>query len=353
MATATYTSTPRLTVGGTPRPEQMLDLLSLAVEEDVAGLCSLEARLVNWTQTGYRYNDRAVLGFGTEVRVAFGPEGGSELFAGRVSALGAHYPGTGAAVWTVYAEDRLQALRMARRTRTFTDSSVADVASTIASDHGLTASVDLRGPNHREVNQLNLSDLALLRQVADADGGEVWLDGTTLHVQSRADREGGDLTLTYGRDLLSFDVRADLAHQVTAVALTGWSVADKDAIVETGDSSALGAELGPRDGSGSEVLGATLGERTERLVVTQPVAADEARARAKAAYLDRARRFVTGSGRISGNPVLRVGTRVTLAGLGAGFSGDYRVTRTRHWYDLAEGYCTDFDVERAGIGAAR
>ena len=50
---------------------------------------------------------------------------------------------------------------------------------------------------------------------------------------------------------------------------------------------------------------------------------------------------------------MRVGSRVSLSGLGGIFDGTYYVSRVRHVYDVAEGYRTEFDVERPGIGAAQ
>ncbi|MFE9690607.1 phage late control D family protein [Micromonospora sp. NPDC005806] len=359
MSTETaYVSTPALTVGGSPDDLAVANLLSLSAEEDTAGMAWCEATFRNWgTRRGgpdYLYLSRDVLDFGTDLAVSFGPDGDRhEVFAGRVSALQAEYPADDVARLTVLAEDGLQGLRMKRRTRTFADSSTADIADQIAREHGLTADVGLDGPTRRVSAQLNQSDLAFLRGLARADDGEVWLAGSTLHVARRPDREqdaGDPPRLTYGGNLLSFSVRADLAHQVSSLAVTGWSVADKDAIDESSDSSALGAELGDLTG-GSSILDDTLGSRDERVVRAVPLAADDARAWARAAYLEKARRFVCGSGTTGGTPAARVGSRVTLAGLGPMFDGDYYVTRARHTFDLTHGYRTHIDVERAGIGA--
>ena len=41
-----------------------------------------------------------------------------------------------------------------------------------------------------------------------------------------------------------------------------------------------------------------------------------------------------------------------IAGLGSLFDGDYYVVRVRHTYNLADGYRTEFDVERPGLGPA-
>jgi phage protein D len=352
-----YASAPTLKVGGSTDALAQENLLSLAVEENTAGLCWCEATFRNWgVRRGapdYLYLSRDVIDFGTTLSVTFGPDPESrEVFAGRVSAIQADYPASEVAQVTMLAEDGLQGLRMARRTRTFSESSTADVADQIAREHGLTASVDLDGPSRTVSAQLNTSDLAFLRGLARSDDGEVWLEGTTLHVARRPDRDdGGDaIRLTYGGNLLAFSVRADLAHQVSEIAVTGWSVSDKDAINETADGGSLGAELGSLTG-GSSVLSDTLGERRERVVRSIPLASDDARAWAKAAYLEKARRFVCGTGSTGGTPHARVGGRVTMEGLGPMFNGDYTLTRTRHSFDLTHGYRTQFDVERAGIGA--
>lgn len=349
-----YAATPTLTIGGTLARAAMGNVIALSIDEDILGMTSLEARFSNiGTKPGstYLYLDRQLFDFGTEIKVGMGPTGSqTELFAGKISALQADYPGA-IATLSICAEDRLQDFRLTRRTRTFEDSTTSDIADALASDHGLQAELDLDGPERRVVNQLNLSDLAFLRQLAEADGGEVWLAGDTLHVQRRVARETGTVTLKYPGALLHISIRADLANQCSSITVTGWSVADKDAITESGDAALLTSELAATEASGADLLAAALTTRHERLVVTEPIDSDDAKARAEAAYLARARRFVTGQGTATGSPGVRVGARVTLDGLGKPFNGEYRVTRTRHRFDLMHGYRTDFDVERAGIGA--
>ena len=117
----------------------------------------------------------------------------------------------------VFAEDSLQAFRLTRRTRSFGNSSTADIARQLASDHGLTPSIDLAGPTRPVVAQVNQSDLAFLRSLARADDGEVWLDGTNLYLSRRPDRDGGSFNLFYGGGLVSMSVRADLADQCTEI----------------------------------------------------------------------------------------------------------------------------------------
>jgi uncharacterized protein len=356
-ATVAYAATPVISIGGQADDALGNDLLSLVAEETIVGMAWCEARFNNYgyhnSAMGYLYLGRDRIDFGKQIGISFGAGDQSrQVFTGKVSAIQADYPASDPAQLLVFAEDGLQAFRLTRRTRSFENSSTADIARRLASDHGLTPSIDLAGPTRPVVAQVNQSDLAFLRSLARADDGEVWLDGTNLHLSRRPDRDGGNLNLFYGGGLVSMSVRADLADQCTEMRVAGWDVAGKDAIVETAGSSALGSELGS-DTSGSSILSAALGDRTETIVRAVPLDTGDAIALAKAAYLERARRFVCGTGLTNGTAPMMVGSRVSLSGLGGIFDGTYYVSRTRHIYDVAEGYRTEFDVERPGIGAVQ
>lgn len=352
-----YISQPRLTVGGQVADGLAADLLSLLVEETAEGLYRCEARFNNQGarsgSVSFLYFGRDVVDFGQEFAVELGPEDAArQVFLGRISALEAEYLPDSSSQVVVLAEDRLQDLRMTRRTRTFEDMSDEDIAGQIASEHSLTPDLDMRGPTHDVVAQVNQSDLAFLRQRARAVGAEVWVEGTTLLARRRANREGEVVTLEHGVNLISLSVRADLAHQVTEVGVTGWDVGAKEPIEETADQAAIRDELGSGTG-GSAVLEDAFQARKERVVHTVPLSAEEARGVAEARYRERARRFLTGRGVADGDARLRVGGTVTLSSLGSLFDGDYVLVYVRHTYDLTAGYRTEFGVERPWIGAAQ
>lgn len=329
-------------------------LLSLLVEETTLGLFRCEANFINWGAknggTDFLYFDRQVLDFGKMFSVEFGPAGANgPVFAGRITGIEAHYPARRTPEIQILAEDRLQDLRMERRTRSFENVTDADVINRIASQHGLTAQVDVDGPSHRTLVQANQSDLAFLRERAAAIDAELWIDNRTLYAQSRSRRNAGSATLTYQKELLEFTALADLAHQRTSVRVSGWNVNAKQAIdVEAGES-AIQAELnGGR--SGGAVLGRALAERRERVVLATPVSQQEAQNMAEARYRARARGFVRGQGVAAGDIRVRVGATVILKGLGLYFDGPYHVVLARHTFTLDEGFRTTFEVERPGLG---
>jgi phage protein D len=351
--TVAYISRPVLLLSGQANDEVSNQVVAAQVEDAVEGLYRCEVDVENY-RAGYRYFDRDVLDFGKDIALQLGPpQSRDTVFEGRITGMEGMYPPEGGAKLRIYAEDRLQDLRMTRRTRTFEDMSDREVIAQIARDHSLNPDISLDDSfKHAAVAQLNLSDLAFIRQRALAAGAEVWVEGDALSVRPRAERGESPVKLNYGAALISFNGKADLAHQSTQMRVSGWDVQSKSQILEAVDEAVIRSELNGSD-SGGGILRGAFGERKETLVHTVPLTADEARAIAEARYRCQARRFITGRGLADGNSRIRTGARVELSGLGAFFDGEYAVVRTLHTYDRNEGYLTEFEVERAGLGRGR
>jgi uncharacterized protein len=344
---------PMIRVGTQDNAALSEGLLKLLIVENTAGLYRCEASFGNWGPTNGRidflYFDRVSLDFGKPFQVR---RGGEPLFDGRVMGLEARFGARGEPPSiTVLAEDRFQDLRMTRRTRTFQDLSDADVIRQIANDHGLSPELDLDGPTHQVLAQVNLSDLAFIRERARSLAAELWVEGTVLKAKTRPNRNGRTLEMTYGRQLREISVLADLAGQRTTVSISGWDVAGKEAVKHDATDSVLGNELNG-DTSGASILSSSLGERKEALVHAVPFHTQEARTVAEACFKMAARRFLTARGVAEVNNDLRVGSFVTLAGLGPLFSGKYYVAEVRHLFDGKAGFRTEFVGERPGLGQA-
>ena len=322
-------------------------LLELEIRESCAGLYRCEAAFANWGgSAGFVFFDRATLDFGKTFEVRLGSD---KLFEGPITALEAEFPEGAAPALRVLAEDRLQDLRMTRRTRSFESVTDAAAITQVAQDHGLTPQVNAPGPQHTALAQVNQSDLAFIRERARAVGAETWIDGSTLHVATRASRGGTPLTLALGGALREFRVVADLASQRTKVTVSGWDVAAKAALKGEAEASAVGGEVGGNEG-GASLLSSKFADRVQVLAHCMPVTQEEADAQAKAAFLAIARRFVVGRGVAEADPKLRVGATVELEGLGPLFSGSYYVSATRTLFDGALGLRTEFTAERPGLG---
>jgi phage protein D len=343
---------PGFAVGAQAAPRLDAGLIRLVCGENEAGLAYCEAEFSNWGEhqgaTGFTWFDRSTLEFGRDFAVRIGSV---TVFDGRVMALEAHFPALAPPTLVVRAEDRLQDLRMTRRTRAFERTSDADIVRRIAGEHGLTAETDLGGPACAVLAQINQSDLAFLRQRALLADADVWLEGRTLHVQRRAARSAAGLELVHGARLREFEVAADLAHQRTAVVCGGWDVSAKTAIAAEATAGAIAAEAGAGL-SGPALLQQVLGERKDTVAHCVPFDQPGARGIAEAHLRAMARRFVRGRGVADADARLHVGRRVTLSGLGPLFSGAYGVVESCHRFDTALGLRSEFVVERPWIGRA-
>jgi phage protein D len=346
------TGRPLISVERQAAPDLAAALYEMRIEERSDGLAQCELAFGAWgLRNGvhdYTLYTRDRLEFGKRIEVKLHDD---RLFAGRIMAIEGRFPeaGAGEAEIVIYAEDRLQDLRMNRRTRCFTQVSDADVARRIAGDHGLQAQVDLPGPTYAVLAQVNQSDLAFLRERARAVGGEVWIVDDTLYVAARPARAGGNtLALDYGSTLRGFEARADLALQRTKLSVSGWSLSGKQAVCEDATASVLSAELDGGDG-GAALLARVIGDRADTVAHLNPADANEARALAESWLRQIGRRFVVGRGVANPDARIKPGVRVELSGLGPVFNGKYTVTEVCHRFD-AQGARSEFTVERPTVG---
>ena len=350
--TSTGLASPRpdFYVGGAEQPALGGGLNRLSIVENTSGLYRCEARFSNWgnvnNTTDFLYFDRRTLDFGKTFQVKYKDK---NIFDGRIMALEAGFPEGQAPEITVLAEDRFQDLRMTRRTRTFADTTDADVFRQIASDHGLSPSVSVTGPNYKVLAQVNQSDLAFARERARAIDAELWMEGSTLNAKSHSNRGGATLEMKRGMELREFTVIADLAMQRTSVTVNGWDVPSKSALTYEATESIIASELNG-DTSGVSILQSALGARKEALAHTVPLNSQEAQYEAETFFRMSARRFIVGYGIAETKPDLRAGAFVDLKELGPLFSGKYYVTEIKHLFDNAKGIRTEFRAERPGIG---
>jgi len=349
-------SSPVFTVDGQDRGELARDLVHVQIEESVSGMKNLQARFVavgpnNGSQSDeLLYMDGRILDFGKPLQVAIGPlDHQRTIFDGHITAIEIHFEEAQEAEVCIYAEDKLMDLRMTRRMRSYENMSDADIASAIASEHGLSADVSVSGPTYDRIQQMNMSDLAFLRERARLLQAEVWVDGDTLNFKTRDRRSAPQQTLVRGNDLIVVSARADLAHQRTRVHVSGYDANRREVIDESVGDEVVSAEIsGGR--TGPSVLQQAFGERVSHRVREVPLQASEAGDWARAEMLRRARQFVVVSGVTSGSPDLVVGSQVTLQRMGPVFEGgSYYVTHVKHTFDLAQGHRTHFEADRATI----
>jgi phage protein D len=338
---------PSIEIAGERNTTLEAALLSYELSDSIEAMARAELCFGNWggaDEPGFQYFDRRTLDFGKAIKVSMGDDA---LFEGRIAAISAEFPEGGPPKIAVLAEDRLQDLRMTRRTRCFAQASLGDLVNRIAGDHGLQADVGISAPAVPLLAQLNQTDLAFLLDMARRFDADIYVEGTTLHAAPT--RSQDSVKLAWAGTLRSFSVIADLAHQRSGVVASGWDVANKEGVNHKGAKAAIESEL-EGDEAGADILGQALGERIDTLAHGLPRSADEARQLAEASYRHMARSFVTGEGMCETDPAICAGAKLELSGLGPLFDGKYRAISVTHLYDAENGARTEFRCNRPGIG---
>ncbi|HAB19242.1 MAG TPA: contractile injection system protein, VgrG/Pvc8 family [Verrucomicrobiota bacterium] len=352
-AQSVFAARPTVHVNGNVNPRVALLLVGMDLVEHEDGLSALELRLTNVASTqdgdsGFAFEDEAALKLGDRLTVYAGDEiSPREIFRGVISGFEADFPEGSTPLLVALAEDGLQGARMHRRTKTWDQCTIAQVARDVAGQLGLTPRITGLSDNLGTQVQFNESDLAFLRRLLGRHFGDLQVVGTDLQVAPKQEAQRGTVTLSLHGQLRRARVFADLSHQVSEVTVTGWDPAQGRRVTGRCRSAARGPGAGR---TGGELLQRALHQRPHHLSHLAVTTEDEARSLAEAAFSDRQRRFVTVHGAADGNPALRVGTHVTLEGLGPRFSNTYYITRCRHRYDLERGYETDFTAECAFFG---
>ena len=327
-------------------PEARGEVTRLVVEECLDAAGSFEMQLSNWDmdRQAVSWSDADLFDPGASVEIRLGyVESTETVLTGEVTGLELSFPDGARSLVTVRGYDRLHRFRRGKRTRSYLQVKDSEIASKLAADLGLTADVEDSGAVHEHLVQVNQSDLDFLFSRARASGFELLVDDKTLHFRKLRHDRGTALTLDFTHGLMMFDGYLSTSDQVGQVTVHGTDPATLEPIVGLAQAGDVAATMGGSS-SGPAASARLFGERTLSIVDQPVVTQAEADQLALSIMQELALGYISGEATAQGNPAIRVGTVVELAGLGRRFSGNYYVTRVRHVWDGQ--FLTRFGVRR-------
>jgi hypothetical protein len=312
----------RASIGGSPLPEGSRH--QIVVEQDVD-----QPDMASYTLTGRKGLEFAGgVELGDDASVETGPDSPQGLFKGEVVSI-EPFVVSGESRVTIRAFNRLHRLTHERKTRDFLNVTDAEIVEVIAIEHSLvpapSGDVHIR---YDHVYQQNQTDLEFLRVRAARIGYEVLVDDTTLLFRKR--EVASPLLLTKGRRpgdsrLQRFHARLSSSRTIQRVVVHGF---DPQGQEHVGEATAPTLLLVPGDPPPDLVLG-----RTVELTVDEPIfSPEEARAIAKSKLEEATLSYVTGEAEAKGQPKIKAGILVEIAGAGDRFDGQYSVAGVRHRY---------------------
>jgi phage baseplate assembly protein gpV/phage protein D len=259
------------------------------------------------------------------------------LFVGEATALEYHYGPSGGREVRVRGYDVLHRLRKRQPVRAHVGPTLQGLAEDLAGPVGLTVEGGEDGPRWRRLIQHRQPDLDLLAEAAERCGYYFTARGDVLHLLT-LEGIGEPLPLALGDSLLEARLEVNGDPACRSAATEGWDPATVEARRGRADRPRVGRDAAAE--APPDLVGGA-GEWT----LTGEAVDDDAQAEALAqAELDRrSARETTVWGVARGDPELRPGAVVEVAGVGSALTGRYVVASAVHTLDARSGYLTEID----------
>jgi phage protein D len=340
-------------------PQVIADLLSVSVVLETNQPAGFSLHINNWdaTRLRFKYSNDKLFDVGHTVHIELGyADRVVSMMRGIITSLAPNFPESGAPTIGVSGQDSMVLLRnrkpRAGDQRKFSSKTDGEIAEIVARRNQLTPQVDKTTERHLEVFQRDLDELQFLMERAKRIDFECYIanDPTSgqdeLHFKKRVDGRDSQNTRVYqfewGRNLVSFKPTINVSHQVAAVTVRGWDPQTKAVILGHADRNNLPGNTGK--GTSGPALARDRLRDKQNIVVDRPVQSKrEADDLARAMLLKLAYEYITGTGQCIGQPEMRPGDKIMIAGLGERFDGTYPVDKTTHTFG-ASGYVTEFEL---------
>ncbi|MGR9087493.1 MAG: phage late control D family protein [Gammaproteobacteria bacterium] len=348
----TLTPELRVRINGNELPaEAKSDLVAVQATDEVDAGSTFAVTLQCWDGAAMRVKwiDDDLFKEGGVVEIQMGYRDRLKtLFKGEITGLEPEFPGAEPPTLTVLGYDRSHRAMRKRKTSSYLNMKDSEIASQIASQHGLKPDVADTRVNHAYILQHNQTDLEFLRQRARRIGFEAGVSDRSLYFRPRQNNANQILTIRREVELLEFFPRLTTIGQLETVSVQGWDPKNKAAIVSETQVDQVAGLVGAAESGPSSVQNAFPGNSggvSTGLAVGSQAEADQL---AEGWYKEMALRYITADGVCIGTPELRSGILINIEGLGKRFSGQYYVTGTEHSYKPDRGYRTAFFCRRDG-----
>jgi phage protein D len=353
-APSVYVPDFEVTLDGSPLPAELRACVqSVRFDESLQGADRVE---VSFANPGLKWLDNPLFDLKNSVELALGYQPGNlrHVFKGEINSIEPVFPAAGMPSITIAAHDFMFRLTEGTKQRSFPwylpDSLIAVL---VAAENFLITEPDpaaavvgaLNVFNQRPRSQYKQTDYELMRQIATQYGFDMWVDGDFMNFKFLLPGlPGPEVALRWGESLVEFAPKHTSIGQLVAIGVKVWIQEIKTELIVQAkwDGDSLGVRVMPALlGEMSEIIEPTLS--LPDIPLDNPV---DAITWVLGDLRRRVNNRTTGKGVAVGDPRLRVGQVIALAGLGDSYSGaNWRLTSVSHTVDRG-GYKTGFEVRK-------
>ena len=356
MANESFANTLIVEVEGAALPADVASLMTYAFVDASRNLPDTCALRFRDPQRLALQKGKFKVGAKLSVKVNTAEPGGPKvLLTGEITAVELDLD-AGGSFTEVRGLDLAHRLYRGRRVAAYPDMGVADIVRKVATRAKIpVGTIDavsgVGGKQHTQFSQDNVSDWDFLSRLADLVGAQISCTEGKLDFKLPAPPSGAPassavattdpLVLEANRNLISLRAAITAAEQVPSVEVRGWDFEHKQELTATETPKPAGTEVPGLDPTG---MAGKFGAPTYLSTSAAYHSQGEVKASAKALADQLAGASAELDGVAKGNPKLRPGTAVALAGVGEPFAGKYTLTSTRHLFSETAGYTTAFTV---------
>jgi uncharacterized protein involved in type VI secretion and phage assembly len=328
-------------VDGANLDDKWFNLLEMAEVDLTLGAPDMVA--LHFSDPNLELADDATFAHGKEIVVSALNDSGSPVVIAtvEVASLEPDFRGDGSVHFVVRGYGKWNRLQNGRKCMTFQQMTDSDIASRLAGNAGLSASVEATSVQYEYLVQWQQTDMEFLLERAERIGYEVYQSEGNLVFKPAPTGGSSAFTFAYADNLMRFQPRFSITGQMNTVKVRGWDMKKKEAF--TGEATPAGVQGGMGKTGAAQAQSALGLNVTEYVTDGSTVSAADAAnvAQAIASRVNCA--FFEADGECTAAPGLRPGMVITISNVGTRFSGNYRVSGVQHQWSQ-EGFSTRFTV---------
>ncbi|MPY23415.1 type VI secretion system tip protein VgrG [Shewanella psychropiezotolerans] len=277
---------------------------------------------------------------GTSIEIKAGYASSETLiFSGLVIGMGISIGMNNDSSLVIECKDKCVAMTIARTSENYTSKTDSQIIEEIIGNYsGLEKSVSATSSQYNELVQFNCTDWDFVLSRAEANGYVICVDAGKLTIGEPQVTGTGELTVTYGEDLIDFSADLDARYQLSSVSGVCWDPATQKVQQEKVEAQTLNKQ---GDLSSSD-LAATLSIDNFRLQTSNTLDSASLKAWAKGQQIKSALARIQGTMKFQGSATAKIGSLIEIAGVGSRFNGLVYVSRVHH--ELVDGqWLTDIE----------
>ena len=238
------------------------------------------------------------------------------------------------------------------KTRAFLSTKISDIASTMASEAGLSTDITATTTKHDHLYQNNQSNLDFLRMHAKRLGYEINVSEGKLLFKKAAynSKTNSKASLVWGDNIVEFSAKMDSSDVLVEVTVDSWDSKEKKN-VEYVASSGAETTVGGSKTKGPAKVKSSFSNAAKVFKVDIPDLDSSAATNVAKSYLTNASlNFLVCEGMCEGDPRFKIGEFISVSGVGEKLSGSYYITGYEHIFNN-QGFKTAFEIKSNGAFA--